>query len=43
MTCQDPIKCLWLGCSIRLSQDKVAHQLQQFPKSAYVAPDWDPA
>jgi hypothetical protein len=43
MTCKNPYPCLWFGCSIRLSHDTIARQLEQFPKSAYVAPDWDPA
>lgn len=43
MTCKNPYPCLWFGCSIRLSHDTIARQLEQFPKSAYVAPEWDPA
>ena len=42
-TCRDPYTCLWFGCVTKLSAEKVAAQLKQFPKSAYVAPDWDPA
>jgi hypothetical protein len=43
IACRTPYDCLWLGCSVLLSQDTIARQLHQFRKSAYVAPDWDPA